>query len=136
MEPVIFPDVEKVLVAALKAELSSRSEPVAANVHVSTIKPSPKMSPYPTKIITVRSDGGTHLDHVRRMERLGLSIYADTYSDASELARLVEALVRTLTSNEIKLIDVVLSPVRIDEAGAQEHRYMTLQIITKGTDLS
>ena len=136
MEAVIFPDVEKVLVAALKAELSTRSEPVAANVSVSTIKPSPQKSPYPTKIIVVRSDGGTHLDHVRRMERLGLSIYADTYAEASDLARLVEALVRTLTSAEIKLIDVVLSPVRIDEASEQEHRYMTLEIITKGTDLS
>jgi hypothetical protein len=136
LEPVIFPDVEKVLVAALKAELNSRSEPIAANVTVATIKPTPQQKPYPTKIIVVRSDGGTHLDHVRRMERLGLSIFADTYAEASELARLVEALVRMLTSDEIKLIDVVLSPIRIDEASLQEHRYMTLQIITKGTDLT
>jgi len=136
LESVIFPDVEKVLVAAIAAELSSRSEPVAANVHVSTIKPSPQKTPYPSKIITLRSDGGTHLDHVRRMERLGLSIFADTYAEASELARLVEAVVRTLTGNEIKLINVVSSPIRIDEKSDQEHRYMTLEIITKGSDLN
>ena len=136
MEAVIFPDVEKVLVAALKAALDSRPEPIAANVHVSTIKPSPKMSPYPAKIIVIRSDGGTHLDHVRRMERLGVSIFANTYAEASELAQLVEAIVRILTGSSIKLIDVILSPIRVDEASKQEHRYMTLEIITKGTDLS
>jgi hypothetical protein len=132
---VIFPDIEKVLVGALTAAISARTESYAQNVVISTIKPSPEVSPYPSRIITIRGDGGPELDYVRKEERVGITIWADTYSDASNLARLVEALVKGLTGEYIKLVEINLSPVRIDEAGPQECRYITIQCITKGTAL-
>lgn len=109
MEKVIFPDIEKVVVSGLATLLAARSETVAQDVKVATIKPAPDVSPYPSKMIVVRGDGGPKLDHVRKMERLGLTIWADTYADASSLARLVEALVSDLTGDEIKYVNVVLS---------------------------
>jgi N-acetyl-gamma-glutamylphosphate reductase len=132
---VIFPDIEKVLVAAFKTTLATRSEPYAQNVLVSTVKPAPDVSPYPSRIITIRGDGGPELDYVRKQERVGITIWADTYSDASSLARLIEALVKGMTGEAIKLVEINLSPVRVDEAGPQECRYITIQCITKGIAL-
>jgi hypothetical protein len=135
MPAVIFPDIEKVLVAAFKADLESRDEAYAENVYVATKKPAANISPYPSKILIVRSDGGPKLDWVRKSERVGITIWADDYADASNLARLVEALSITMTGESIKLSQVVLSPIRIDEPGPQECRYMTLELITKGSTL-
>jgi hypothetical protein len=135
MPAVIFPDVEKVLVAGLKNELENRTETFANNVSVSTKKPAPDVKPYPRRIITIRSDGGPELDHVRKLERVGVTIWCDTYSDASDLARLVEALFRTMTGESIKMVTVSLSPIRLDEEGPQECRYMTLELITKAATL-
>jgi hypothetical protein len=132
---VIFPDIEKVLVASFKTTLQGRSEPYAQNVIVSTVKPAPDVSPYPSRIITIRADGGTELDYVRKQERVSITIWADTYSDASSLARLVEALVKGMTGEAIKLVEINLSPVRLDEAGPQECRYITIQCVTKGIAL-
>lgn len=135
MPAVIFPDVEKVLVAAIQSELSTRAEPFAQDVFVATIKPAADKNPYPSRIVTIRSDGGPKLDWVRKSERVAITIWANTYTDASDLARLIEALSITLTSDSIKLSQVVLSPVRVDEAGPQECRYMTLELTTKGSTL-
>jgi hypothetical protein len=135
MPAVIFPDVEKVLVAAFKSELDERDESYAINVHVATKKPPPDKKPYPKRMVIIRSDGGPKVDWVRKIERIGITIWADTYADASDLARLVEALSTTLTGEQIKLATVVLSPTRVDEAGPQECRYLTLELIVKGSTL-
>ena len=132
---VIFPDVEKILVAGLRAAIDVRTESYTNNVFIATKKPGPKTNPYPNRIITIRTDGGPQLDDVRKMERIGLTVYATTYEDASDLSRLVGALVRTLTGEYIKLVEVILSPVRVDEESQEEVRYMTLEVITKGTTL-
>lgn len=135
MPAVIFPDIEKVLVAAIQAELDDRAESYAQDVVVATKKPAADISPYPSRIVTIRSDGGPKLDWVRKSERVGITIWADTYSDASNLARLIEALSITMTGEHIKLMQVILSPIRIDEPGPQECRYLTLELITKGSTL-
>lgn len=135
MPAVIFPDVEKVLVAAIKSELSSRSESYAQNVVVATKKPAPDVKPYPSRMVIIRGDGGPELDHVRKLERVGVSIFCNTYADASDLSRLLEALFRTMTGEQIKMVSVILSPVRLDEGSTQEARYMTLEVTTKATTL-
>lgn len=135
---VIFPDVEMVLVAGLKTALASRTEPVADSVHVSTIKPAPDVSPYPTAIVTIRSDGGPVMDDVRKTERIGINVWCSgtqAYENASELAHLVTALMKSLTGDSIKYVNNVLSPIRIDEESTEEHRYMTFELIVKGSTL-
>jgi hypothetical protein len=138
---VIFPDVERVLVQALDAALSDIDSDLTGDVHVSTIKPPADYSPYPAKIITIRGDGGPQLDDVRKLERVGLMLYVHredaslAYREANALARVVEAVCKTLTVDGIKNVNVVLSPVRMAEASPAEARYMTLEVITKGSTL-
>lgn len=132
---VIFPDVEKVLVEAISTALAARTEPVAEDVHVSTIKPAPDFTPYPSKMVVVRGDGGPQLDWVRKLERVGITIWADTYAEASDLARLLEALLKEMTGDEIKLVTIVLSPVRVAEESPAECRYLTIEVTTKGIEL-
>lgn len=132
---VIFPDIEKVLVAGLKAALLARSEPIAANVHVATKKPAPDFSPYPTKIVVIRADGGPQIDDVRKTERIGINVWCDTYSNANELSYLVAALMKTLTGEHVKFVNMVLSPIRIDEDSTEEHRYLTFELIVKASTL-
>ncbi len=133
---VIFPDVEKILISALKAALNSRPEAYAQNVHVSSKKPGPKTSPYPEKIVTIRGDGGPYTSDVTKLERVGINIYSTTYAVASDLSRLVEALLRSLTGEYIKLVEIILSPVRVDEESEEEVRYMTIELVVKGSTLS
>lgn len=135
MEVVIYPDTEKVVVAALQGLLDGSADPVAANTRVSTIKAPSDVQPYPEKSVVVRSDGGVDLDKVRRLDRIGINIWAPDYETANDLSRLVAALVRDITGPDIKKVRVVLHPVRIDEAGPEEHRYLTAEIVVKGADL-
>jgi hypothetical protein len=135
MPAVIFPDTEKVLVAIIKSAIESRLETYTSDVLVATKKPAPDKKPYPRRVITIRSDGGNKLDWVRRFERVAITVWADDYTDASNLISLIEALSVTFTGEDIKSCTVNLSPIRIEEAGPQECRYMTLEIITKGKTL-
>ena len=132
---VIFPDAEKVLVAAIKQKLDARTESYTNGVVVATKKPAADVTPYPARNVVIRSDGGPELDHVRKLERISISVYAGTYADASNLARMVQALMRTTTGADIKQVTAILSPVRTDEEGPQEARYMTFEIITKAKTL-
>jgi hypothetical protein len=136
VEIVIYPDTEKVLVAALQGLLDGRSESIAADVHVSTIKPPSDLTPYPSKTVVIRSDGGADLDHVRRLDRISVNIWAPNYSDANELARLVASLIRDVTGDAIKNVRLVLHPVRVDEEGPDEHRYLTAEVVVKATTLA
>jgi hypothetical protein len=97
--------------------------------------PSASLVPYPSKIVTVRSDGGPKLDYVRQFIRIGINVYADTYADASELAYFVDALGEQLCGEQIKMVTTILSPTRVPEDSEQEHRYLTWEIITKGSTL-
>lgn len=132
---VIFPDIEKVLVAGLKAALAARVEPIASNVYVATKKPAPDFTPYPSKIVQIRADGGPQLDDVRKTERIGVNVWCATYADANELSYFVAALMKTLTGDHVKFVNMVLSPIRIDEASTEEHRYLTFELVVKASTL-
>lgn len=135
MEVVLYPDAERVLVAALDGLLQARSEPVAANVYVSVKKPPAELKPQPEKVVVVRSDGGADLDHVRRLERIGINIFAPDYEQANELAHLVAAVVRQTTGDAIKNVRVVMHPVRVAEATQAEQRYITVEVVLKAGNL-
>lgn len=135
MPATIFQDTEKLLVDAITTSLAERSESYAQGVVVATKKPGPEIQPYPSKVVVVRSDGGPKLDWVRKMSRVGISIWCDTYADAADLSTLLEALSITWTNDHIKSCNVILSPVRAKEPSEQEARYMTLEVIIKGSNL-
>jgi len=131
---VIFPNVERILVAGLSAALEARTETYAADVLVTTKKPAAD-AVQPARCVVIRADGGATLDDVRKTERVGITVWADTYADASDLAHLVAALSKSVTGADIKKVDVSLSPTRLGEENQQEARYLVLELIVKGSNL-
>lgn len=139
----IFPDVEKLFIAAIKTALQASTNPVASGVTVATIKPGADVSPYPTKIVTVRSDGGAQIERdLTRLERIGVNVFTSdaspsvAYSNASELARLVESIIRSARPTGVKLVNTSMSPIRVDtdSTTAPEQRFMTFEITVKAVD--
>lgn len=132
----MFPDVEKLIVSRLKSSLSASTFPYASNVFVATKKPAPDVSPYPARIVMVRADGGgQRVRGITKTERLGVNVFAGTYADASDLARLVESLMRTYNWGDIKLVETVMSPVRVDNEATEEQRYMSFELVVKASDI-
>lgn len=136
MNQTIFPDVEKLLVARLTSAFEAfPSLPIAENVAVSVKKPAADVKPYPSKIVTVRSDGGSDNEPgVIRRDRVGVNVYAETYAEASELAALVDSILRASIWGEIKWVEVSLSFTRVDNEGPQEQRFASFVIVTKATN--
>lgn len=125
--PTVFNDVEPTLVAYLATQFP--------DALVSVKKPDASTYPYPSPIITVRSDGGNDsLRGITRLERIGVNVWANDYADASTLAVEVDSALRACTAGAIKLCETMLSPVRVPNDGPQEQRYMTYQLVVKATD--
>ena len=132
----IFPDLEVLLVSRLSDALNQSGETVAEDVTVSVKKPAPNVTPYPAKIVTIRSDGGFDEErNIVRREAVGVNVYAQDYKTANDLARLVEALLRGLTGGEIKLVEVTLSAVRVDNPAQEEQRFITASIVTQSVEM-
>lgn len=134
----IFPDVEILLVSRLKSTRDSSTDAVWDDVFVGTIKPHTSTTTYPEKLVIVRSDGGTTRERgLVRTERVGISVYAADYASASHLARLVESSMRTYNYGDIKLVETILSPTRVEEKSTDtdEKRYITFEVTTKASSL-
>jgi hypothetical protein len=132
----IYPDVEQVLVARISDALNQSAEPVADGVVVSVKKPAANVKPYPSKIVTIRADGGVDEQrNVVRREALGINVYAQDYATANDLVRLVEAIVRGLAGGQIKLVEVDLSWVRVDNPAEEEQRFFQVSIVTQSLEL-
>lgn len=132
----IFPDVEKLVVARLKSSLGASTLPYATGVTVATKKPAADVKPYPLRIVTVRADGGMQrIRGITKTERVGLNVYAANYSDASSLALFVESLMRTFNWGDVKLVETVMSPVRVDNEAVEEQRYMSFELVVKASDI-
>lgn len=134
----IFPDVEKLVVAAIKTGLENDGGDLASGVVVATIKPAANVKPYPSKIVTVRGDGGPQRErNITKSERVGINVFANSYADASSLALLVDSIMRASVSGDIKAVETTMSPVRVntDSTTAPEQRYMTFEIVVKASDV-
>lgn len=131
----IFPDVETLVIARLVDYLALNSNPVTDGVAVAAVKPAPDETPYPARIVTVRSDGASMLIRgITRSERIGINVYAATYGDANSLSRIVESIMREIAWGDIKLVETVSAPVRISNDSKEEQRYMTFDLVVKATD--
>lgn len=131
---VIFPDIEKTLVAYLVAALAGNGSQTAQGVRVGTKKAQPDED-QPAKEVVVTAAYNAEQDYVLKTATATLEVYADDYGTANRLSLLVEALIRGCTGEEIKRAQVRLGPVRIAEEGTQEKRYLDIGLIVKGTDL-
>lgn len=131
---VIFPDIEKLLVAYLVSVLANSSDPVSENVRVGAVK-LPADATRPSKEVVIVGAYNRTLDPVRRAATVVIEVHADTYDDASRLALLISALVVECTGADIKRALVSLGPVRLIEATEQEKRSMTVELVVKGSTL-
>jgi hypothetical protein len=135
MTQTIFPDLEVILVALISEGLEADTDPVSSDVFVSVLKPEANLTPYPTKIVTVRSQGASSiLPDVLRSEGVGVNVYAADYADANRLARVVDSVIRSSNGGYLKKIDATSSPSRVANDGREEQRYFAYNIVLKAID--
>lgn len=84
---VVAPDAELWATAALRSALAARSETYAAGVFVGNEKPTTNRA----RTVVVRRDGGSQVG-LFDYPRLTVRVWADVEQEASDLARLVQAL--------------------------------------------
>lgn len=132
---LIFPDIEKVLVAYFKQALDDYGTELASNVRVATKYSQPDEDTPAKQVVIVGAYNNETNARVTRTGSVTIDVYADDYATASELALLVEALVRNCMGNEIKMAEVRLGPVRTTEQGMQERRSLDVGIVIKGNEI-
>lgn len=129
---VLFPDVERLICAVLRDALAGRSEPYAADVYVGTTVPNPR----PTRMITVRHDGGARLDAALETAQLGINVYAMTETDVNDLTRLTRALLWAAPNGRpITRVDDISGPVAVPNESGQFLRYLTVEATLRGQPL-
>lgn len=131
---LIFPDIEKAVVAYFNEALAAVDTELASNVRVGTIHSQPDETTPAKQIVIVGAYNSETPFKVTREGTLTIDVYADDYATASALGLLVEALVRECTGDVIKRAEVRLGPVRTTEDTTQERRSLDVQVIIKGTD--
>lgn len=124
--PIIFPDVELTLTAALRTALAAHGYP---GMFVSNRRETQ------TSAVWIRRDGGPTLDVVREAARVGVNVFAPTEQAVTDLARTVSALLRA-AANGTPILRVVQTsgPSPIAD-GSGPRRYMTFEVVTRGTEL-
>jgi hypothetical protein len=123
---LIFPDIEKVLVAYFNEALASEG------VRVATKFSQPDEETPDKQLIIIASLDQTTGDRVTRLGSVTLEVYASDYPTASALGYQVEALVRGATINGIKRADVRLGPVRTTEDSQLERRSLDVEVVVQG----
>lgn len=124
---IIFPDIEKTLVSHLKSALGS-------SVYVAT-KKAPADATQPQKQVVVSASFAGDRDPVSRFAGVVVEVYANTYAEASTLALLTEAHLRTCTGDQIKRVDIITGPVRLGDETEQEKRSISAEVVVKATNL-
>lgn len=128
--PVLFPDVELWATGWLRDALAGRTEPYAQDVYVGNSVPSPRRD----RMVTFRRDGGPRLDQVRELARVGVNVWATSERDATDLARLVAALLWAAPDGAPVLrAQQVSGPSPIPDE--QPRRFMSFELTVRGTNL-
>jgi hypothetical protein len=128
---VLFPDIEKVIVAYLNGALTASDY---AGTVVATKKALPDAEQPSTQIVVTVSYGREQ-DYVLKGASLTLDVWADDYAEASGLALWLEAVIRDLAGDPIKQVTVALGPVRGADNTRQEHRMLDVQLLVKGSTI-
>lgn len=128
-----FPDVELWATIYLRAALLARPELIADNVLVTASVPNPRVD----RMCVVRRDGGAArglFDH----PRLAVRTWAKSEQDATDLARLVAALlwVAPVTSSPCTHVVQLTGPTPVADESAQPLRYQLFELTMRGTVLT
>lgn len=138
LTPVLFDDVELLVTGNLRTALAARSEPYTDGVYVSISSPADPSTggpDTPARMVTVRRDGGPRLDVVRDQARIAVNVWAATEQDCNDLARMVAALVWAMPDGDPVLrVDQTSGPQTVPDD--RPHKYMTFDLLIRGTDLT
>jgi hypothetical protein len=129
---VAFPDVELWATTYLRAALSVRPEPYTANVYVNNVVPAQRHD----RMCIVRRDGGPRLDAVREAARLNVRVWAQTEQDATDLARIVSALLWAAPDGDPVLrVEQPTGPTPVADESQQPLRLLAFEVVVRGTQL-
>lgn len=134
MQPadVIFPDIELWATGYLRSELAARPETYADDVFVSNAVPANRRA----RMVIVRRDGGPRLTVATEAARLGVRVWSPTEQNASDLARLVRALLwASPDGNPVVSARDFAGPTAVADESGVPMRYFTLELIVRGTPL-
>lgn len=126
---VIYPDIEELIIAYLKSNLLTIAG--YENVNIAPVK---SMSDSASEVI-VNGSYNRDLSAVHRAASLVLEVYADSFEKANTLSLVVDALIREATVNDIKKVDVVIGPVRVNEPSTLEKRSLSVDLVVKATQM-
>lgn len=125
---ILFPDAELWATGRIRGELAGRVESYAQNVYVSNAIPATRRD----RMVVVRRDGGPArglFDH----PRLSVQVWAKSDQDATDLARLVSALMRLLPGDGVcTAISQNSGPNPVADTSGQPLRYMVFDATTRG----
>lgn len=129
---VVFPDVELWATTYLRVALSVRPESYTSGVYVSNVVPAVRHD----RMVIVRRDGGPRLDAVREAARLNVRVWAKTEQDATDLARIVGALLWAAPDGDPVLrVEQPTGPTPVADDSQQPLRLLTFEVVVRGTQL-
>lgn len=137
---VIYDDVELWAATYLRAALTARSEPYTDNVYVAASMPTNAATGEPerrTRMALVRRDGGGRTGQVFDNPRISIDCWAQTWQDATNLARMTAALIQSAPGDSnVKAAVMTTGPTRVADPSRQPRVYCTFDLVVKGTDLA
>lgn len=129
---ILFPDVELWATDFLRAALSERNEGYAWGVYVSNTVPKDRRD----RMVIVRRDGGLS-DGLRDNARLSVRIWAKKEQDATDLARLVQALLWAAPDgNPVLSVNQQSGPTPVADESKQPLRFLVFEVATRGIALT
>lgn len=134
MQPpvIVFPDVELWAANYLRTSLAARPESFASDVHVGISVPSPRTD----RMVIVRRDGGPRLDTTREAARLGVRVWATTDQEATDLARLVRALLwMSPDGDPVCRVTDLAGPSSVPDESGQPLRFFSMELVVRGVPL-
>jgi hypothetical protein len=130
MSGVLFPDVELWATGYLRTELAGRAESYAASVYVSNAKPAANRP----RTVVVRRDGGPQQGTLD-FPRLTVRVWADKEKEASDLARLVHALLMDARGDgPVVSVSSISGPLGVAD-DSQPQKYLSVELRTRGSNL-
>lgn len=130
---IVFPDVEKLLVAHLQTALNTHYG--SGVVRVATKKAPAETTPYPSREVIVSAQYQGVRENVIQEATAVLEVYANTYENASDLGLVTGALVVTISRQYVKRAVVSVGPIRLLEDSTQEKRTLSVDLTLKGSTL-
>lgn len=129
---ILFPDAELWATTRVRALLTGRPESYVTGVKVSNVIPAVRAD----RMVIVRRDGGPArgvFDH----PRLSIQVWAKSEQDATDLARLVSALMRRLPGDGVcTAVSQNSGPNPVADASGQPLRYLVFDATLRGTALT